>query len=164
MNKEEIRQFKSLLKQGSLRHMNIILDDKFQKSLLEIIKDYEEKDKQIYQLTNNWNALEEWVKEKVNGDWDFSTGERNAYDAYDNVLDKMKEIKEGHDNTMDSKVFIRIKDKKAGYESSEVTIEDLIFNQHDIYFEFPNGGQVPYKDFLFFQEDYEVIVRIGENG
>ena len=94
MNKEEIRQFKSLLKQGSLRHMNIILDDKFQKSLLEIIKDYEKKDQQITQLTNNWNALEEWVKEKVNEDWDFSTGERNAYDAYDNVLDKMKEIKE----------------------------------------------------------------------
>lgn len=41
MNKEEIRHFKSLLRQGSLRHMNILLDDKFQSELLNIIKDYE---------------------------------------------------------------------------------------------------------------------------
>ena len=41
MNKEEIRHFKSLLREGSLRHMNILLDDKFQSELLNIIKDYE---------------------------------------------------------------------------------------------------------------------------
>ena len=31
--KEEIKHFKSLLRQGSLRNMNILLDDKFQKEL-----------------------------------------------------------------------------------------------------------------------------------
>ena len=41
MNKEEIKHFKAMLRQGSLRHMNIILDDKFQSELLKIIKDYE---------------------------------------------------------------------------------------------------------------------------
>ena len=41
MNKEEIKHFKSMLRQGTLRHMNIILDDKFQSELLNIIKDYE---------------------------------------------------------------------------------------------------------------------------
>lgn len=41
MNKEEIKHFKSLLRQGSLRHMNILLDDKFQKELQTIIEDYE---------------------------------------------------------------------------------------------------------------------------
>lgn len=41
MDKEEIRHFKSLLRQGSLRHMNILLDDKFQSELLNIIKGYE---------------------------------------------------------------------------------------------------------------------------
>lgn len=41
MNKEEIKHFKSLLRQGSLRHMNILLDNKFQKELQKtIIKDY----------------------------------------------------------------------------------------------------------------------------
>ena len=39
--KDEIKHFKSLLRQGSLRHMNILLDDKFQKELLTIIKNYE---------------------------------------------------------------------------------------------------------------------------
>ena len=85
MNKEEIRQFKSLLKQSSLRHMNIILDDKFQKSLLGIIKDYEKKDQQIDQLTNNWNELEKWVESKI---------DNVKYNSFDEVLDKLKELKE----------------------------------------------------------------------
>ena len=64
---------------------------------------------------------------------------------------------------MNSKVFIRIKDKETGYESSEVTIEDLIYNQNEIAFEFiEDSSALPYKDFLFYQDDYEVIVRIGE--
>ena len=41
MNKEEIKHFKSLLRQGSVRHMNILLNDKFQKELQTIIKNYE---------------------------------------------------------------------------------------------------------------------------
>lgn len=126
--------------------------------LRELLKENGNKEKVIIQLINNWNELEEFVKNKM------LYAFKNEIGYYKEFLDKMEEIEEGRDNTMDSKVFIRIKDKEAGYESSEVTIEDLIFNQHDIYFEFPNGGQVPYKDFLFFQEDYEVIVRIGENG
>lgn len=97
MNKEEIRQFKSLLKQGSLRHMNIILDDKFQKSLLEIIKDYDEKDKQITQLTNNWNELEELIsnllKEADSTKSDLYIYEQNKA-IMRMILDNMKEIKE----------------------------------------------------------------------
>lgn len=42
MNEEEIRHFKSLLRAGSLRHMNILLDDKFQKELQAINKQIEE--------------------------------------------------------------------------------------------------------------------------
>jgi len=64
---------------------------------------------------------------------------------------------------MESKVFIRIKDKETGCESNEVTIEDLIYGQHDIEFGFPeDGSSLPYKDFLFYQEDYDVIVRISK--
>lgn len=76
---------------------------------------------------------------------------------------------------MKSKVFIRLKDKENNCESEEITIEELIFNQDDIEFRFPNyveeykdgskdiyEAQLSYKDFLFFQNDYEVIVRIGE--
>lgn len=73
-----------------------------------------------------------------------------------------------------SKVFIRLRDKRNNCESEEVTIEKLIYNQSDIEFRFPNyvdedddddepfEAQLSYKDFLFFQDEYEVIVRIGE--
>ena len=55
-------------------------------------KRYLEKDKQITQLTNNWNELEEWLKQlqKFKGinQQGFSWG------VAQEVLDKMKEIKE----------------------------------------------------------------------
>ena len=43
-----------------------------------------EKDKQISQLTNNWNELEEWLIDLYKKGYDIKL-----------VLDKMKEIKEG---------------------------------------------------------------------
>lgn len=63
-----------------------------------------------------------------------------------------------------NKVFIRLKEKETGVESNEISIEELIYNQCDIEFRFPDEELeytiLPYKDFLFFQEDYKVIVRI----
>ena len=50
MSEEEIKHFKAMLRQGSLRHMNILLDDKFQKELLNIIKDYERLQQENTQL------------------------------------------------------------------------------------------------------------------
>lgn len=73
MNKEEIKHFKSLLRQGSLRHMNILLDDKFQKELLNVIKDYEilqeRIDKAIDKLKEHKYDLdyETWSIYKVRG-------------------------------------------------------------------------------------------------
>ena len=62
-------------------------------------------------------------------------------------------------------VTIRLKDKETGKESKEIDMFDLIYNQHDIEFEFgdiddDDFGTLPYKDFLFFQNDYEVIVKV----
>ena len=62
MNKEEIKHFKSLLRQGSLRHMNILLDDKFQKELLNVIKDYEILQERIDNATERLNTLIEFWK------------------------------------------------------------------------------------------------------
>lgn len=63
-----------------------------------------------------------------------------------------------------NKVFIRLKEKETGIESDEISIEELIYNQHDIEFRFPDEELeytiLPYKDFLFYQNDYEVIIRI----
>lgn len=67
-----------------------------------------------------------------------------------------------------SKVFIRLREKESGSESHEVTIEQLIFNQSDIEFKFDkftDGGEIyedgtlPYKDFLFFRDDYKVVKK-----
>ena len=59
----------------------------------ELKKDIEQMQKkyqqQINQLTNNWNELEEWVKEMSMGTCE--------YNSYDEVRDKMEEIKEKND-------------------------------------------------------------------
>ena len=69
-------------------------------------------------------------------------------------------------------VQITIKDKRNGCESEPVNIEDLIFRQDDIEFRFPGytdflgdepyEGSLPYKDFLFFSDDYEVTVLMHD--
>ena len=64
-------------------------------------------------------------------------------------------------------VFVRVKDKDTGRESKEVSIEDIIFNQDRIAFEFGEEGdddyeRLPYDDFLFFSGDYQVIIRIDK--
>ena len=60
MNKEEIRQFKSILRQGILRKTNVLLDYKFQEALLKIIKDYE-------QLETNRDEAIECIKNCLSG-------------------------------------------------------------------------------------------------
>jgi hypothetical protein len=67
-------------------------------------------------------------------------------------------------------ITIRLKDRRNDCESLEVSLEELIYHQSEIEFRFPNyvdeydnepyEAQLPYKDFLFFSDDYEVHVRI----
>lgn len=74
-----------------------------------IEEELEEAYKTINQLTNNWNELEEWLKEYINknDNWynnQLSTHDKQYYgDSYyttnymlKKFLDKMKEIKEGN--------------------------------------------------------------------
>ena len=48
---------------------------------------------QITQLTNNWNELEEWLKEGTE-ELPYINGDMYWREACENVLDKMTEIKE----------------------------------------------------------------------
>lgn len=67
------------------------------------------------------------------------------------------------------KIGIKLKDKGNGCISEEVDIEDIIFRQNEIEFVFPNytdefsdepfDATCPYKDFLFFRDDYQVIIH-----
>lgn len=64
-----------------------------------------------------------------------------------------------------NRVTVRLRDKETGRESKPVDIEDIIFRQSEVEFEFgeyedDEFGTLPYKDFIFFQGDYEVIVHI----
>lgn len=65
MKKEEIKHFKAMLRQGSLRHMNILLDDKFQKELLNIIKDYEKLQQENKDLHNKIDKAIEYMKDFI---------------------------------------------------------------------------------------------------
>lgn len=70
MNKEEIKHFKALLRQGILRHKSIILDDKFQKELLSIIKDYEQQQSENIELKKQLNASRRIAKHHLNRELD----------------------------------------------------------------------------------------------
>ena len=62
MNKEDyIRYIKSICKQGTLRHKNVILDETFQKELLEIIKCYEELQQENQELHNKIDKTIEYI-------------------------------------------------------------------------------------------------------
>lgn len=89
--KEEIKHFKSLLRQGSLRHMNILLDDKFQKELQTIIEDYEKLQQENKQLKDNWNKLKEFI---VKAYYIYLPLEASAK-SITILIDKMQELERG---------------------------------------------------------------------
>ena len=71
MNKEEIKHFKAILRQGILRHKNILLDYKFQEELLNIIKGYEKLEHENKELHNKIDKAIEYIKNKQVIDLDY---------------------------------------------------------------------------------------------
>lgn len=64
--------------------------------------------------------------------------------------------------------YIILIEKETGRKSNKVKLDDVIYNQNEIEFEFGEYGEedyetLPYKDFLFFRNDYyvEKILEIG---
>lgn len=66
-----------------------ILNNKTKKIYYSEFEIIEEKNKQIDQLTNNWNELEKWLEYEIYCNFN---GMKTI--AYKDCLDKMKEIKE----------------------------------------------------------------------
>lgn len=66
-----------------------ILNNKTKKIYHSEFEIIEEKNKQIDQLTNNWNELEKWLEYEIYCNFN---GMKTI--AYKDCLDKMKEIKE----------------------------------------------------------------------
>ena len=61
-------------------------------------------------------------------------------------------------------IYIKIRDKETGESSKRVNIEDIIY-RNDVEFEFEESETVlPYNDFLFFRNDYEIIYITEEKN
>lgn len=66
--------------------------------------------------------------------------------------------------TIAKNVVIKIKELKRNITSLPVPIEDVIFNQRDIEFVFPETNEtLPYSDFLYLNDEYTVIVTVRED-
>ena len=61
------------------------------------------------------------------------------------------------------KIFIKIRDKETGETSERVNIIDIIY-RNDVEFKFKESETaLPYNDFLFFRNDYEIIYITESN-
>lgn len=69
-------------------------------------------------------------------------------------------------NREDSKIVIYLTEKETGRDSKPVDIEDVIFRQDEIEFEFgdyledDDYSSLLYNDFLFFRSDFEVHIKV----
>lgn len=61
-----------------------------------------------------------------------------------------------------SKIEVRIKDKEDGLESKPVDIEEFILDPYHIEFVFSDDSTLPYTDFQFYSDEYEIIITVNE--
>lgn len=57
------------------------------------------------------------------------------------------------------KITMRLRNRETGAMSDEVDIGDVIFIQHDIEFNFDDDTTLPYSDFLWSSDCFDVIVK-----
>lgn len=61
-----------------------------------------------------------------------------------------------------SKIEVRIKDKDNGLESKPVDIEEFILHPYHIEFVFSDDSTLPYTDFQFYSDEYQIIITVHE--
>ena len=57
---------------------------------------------------------------------------------------------------------MKLYDRETKKTSFPVHIKEVILNQNEIEFKWENGDTLPYKDFLYYLNDYEVIIKVEE--
>lgn len=57
-------------------------------------------------------------------------------------------------------VVMYLINKETKAKSKEVPIEDVIYNQHDIEFEFDDDTTLPYSDYLFYCDEFDTVVKV----
>lgn len=65
------------------------------------------------------------------------------------------------------KIFIQIKDKEKSKISNAISLQDIVYRQNEIEFEFREYGTeeyetLSYKDFLFYKNNYDLLVQIKD--
>lgn len=57
-------------------------------------------------------------------------------------------------------VVMYIINRETGAKSEEVPIEEVIYNQHDIEFNFDDDTTLPYSDYLWCCDEFETVVKV----
>lgn len=65
------------------------------------------------------------------------------------------------------KIFIQIRDKETSKISNAISLQDIVYRQNEIEFEFGEYGTeeyetLSYKDFLFYKDNYDLLVQIKD--
>jgi hypothetical protein len=65
------------------------------------------------------------------------------------------------------KIFIQIRDKEKSKISNAINLQDIVYRQNEIEFEFGEYGTeeyetLSYKDFLFYKDNYDLLVQIKD--
>lgn len=65
------------------------------------------------------------------------------------------------------KIFIRIRDKETSKISNAISLQDIVYKQNEIEFEFKEYGSeeyetLSYKDFLFYKDNYDLLIQIKD--
>jgi hypothetical protein len=65
------------------------------------------------------------------------------------------------------KIFIRIRDKETSKISNAISLQDIVYKQNEIAFEFKEYGSeeyetLSYKDFLFYKDNYDLLIQIKD--
>jgi hypothetical protein len=65
------------------------------------------------------------------------------------------------------KIFIQIRDKEKSKISNAISLQDIVYRQNEIEFEFGEYGTeeyetLSYKDFLFYKDNYDLLVQIKD--
>lgn len=65
------------------------------------------------------------------------------------------------------KIFIQIRDKEKSKISNAISLQDIVYRQNEIEFEFGEYDTeeyetLSYKDFLFYKDNYDLLVQIKD--
>ena len=65
------------------------------------------------------------------------------------------------------KIFIQNRDKEKSKISNAISLQDIVYRQNEIEFEFGEYGTeeyetLSYKDFLFYKDNYDLLVQIKD--